>query len=176
MANPQTKPESRNPDLAKLPTPATSRAFRLAPDVLAHLSPAQVSIRPEDAPMPAASALGEILQLLRKLVEQSDRVESAQPILRVWEFDLTPGQSGCVAIDTNVARWIVWCRTTGGAGDFCRIAQGDSIPTGGAIDLSSGRTAIIPAAGRKLMVVNAGASASLHVSIVADSGGQFMVL
>lgn len=148
------------------------------PTVQSHFNP------PAPAGGQKFDPLDTIVRLLARLVQLKEQEEGGKQTLHFWEWDLPAGSAVTAYNDVAFTRWIIWTRATTNAAtgaDYIRISQSATVPLaaaaqgeGGALDLNAGKSITLPAAGRQVTILNAGA-AQVHVNIVADSGAEFKI-
>lgn len=96
------------------------------------------------------------------------------PNFYVKEFDLPAVSTGDAAHTVNADfepdRWIVWMRTISN-GKF-RVANADSVPAVGAVEVESGSRAVLESVGQRLTFMNTSTSVDAHIFAVAVGGGS----
>jgi hypothetical protein len=122
-----------------------------------------------EAPFVELSKEDRMLALVEWLADRQSLVEGRAPNFFVREFDLNFGESLTINSDWKADRWIVYFRPI--ASGRLRCYPGGSVPGSGAIEIETGRAAVIANVGNQLSFNNPSGSVNLHVFAVAAGGG-----
>ena len=149
---------------------------RIAPDVdpaLVGASVAPVVPRGESFPEKALSTAQKIIELLAGIYRLLAKQNGLTTVLRYGRVTLAVNVAHTFEVDMDFDRWVIWSDPTAAATDTISLRLGETAsPTD--LTVRAGKRVTLPAAQRKLSVLNSGAN-SITVQCVAVSGQDFDV-